>query len=80
MKRFLALLLLASCATPGGSAEPYTLDVCIVSDNKLGSMGDPVVRVYDGKEVKFCCAPCVKEFEAEQASFMAKLEKLAVKK
>lgn len=55
------------------AAKPYPLDVCIVSDEKLGSMGDPVVKVVDGQEVKFCCKSCVPDFEKEQAKFMTKL-------
>ncbi|MFN0067229.1 MAG: hypothetical protein ACKVYV_06280 [Limisphaerales bacterium] len=83
-----AAALLAGCggessapeaATAGGAtaastaAKPYPLDVCIVSDEKLGSMGDPVVKVVDGQEVKFCCKSCIPDFEKEQAKFMTKL-------
>ena len=38
-------------------------------------MGDPITRVYDGREIKFCCAPCVAEFEANPEEFLAKLPK-----
>jgi len=34
--------------------DPYTLDVCVVSGEKLGSMGDPIVLVYEGREVRLC--------------------------
>ncbi|MGJ8677522.1 MAG: hypothetical protein ACSHX0_08395 [Akkermansiaceae bacterium] len=70
----------SSCATsPSGgvvtnsSIKPYTKDVCIVTDNKLGSMGTPITKVYNGQEVKFCCAPCVKRFEANPEKYLAKL-------
>ena len=71
------LVLAASCAGSPNAAGiiPYTSDVCIVTDNKLGSMGDPIVKVYGNQEVKFCCRPCVKEFEADQERFLAKLRK-----
>ncbi|MFT7535822.1 MAG: hypothetical protein ACI85K_001775 [Hyphomicrobiaceae bacterium] len=80
LKRTLGIALLAlatSCAASPGSSNviPYTSDICIVTDNKLGSMGDPVVKVYGNQEVKFCCRPCVKEFEADQERFLAKLRK-----
>jgi hypothetical protein len=55
------------------AAKPYPLEVCIVSDEKLGSMGDPVVKVVDGQEVKFCCKSCVPDFEKEPAKFLTKL-------
>lgn len=77
MKTLLALplLLLAACQSTGdaNAVEPYPLDVCIVTDNTLGSMGDPVVKVHDGQEFKFCCSPCVLEFEADPESFAQKL-------
>jgi YHS domain-containing protein len=65
---------ISSCATSGG-AKPYPLDTCIVSDNKLGSMGTPVTKVHQGQEVKFCCEPCVDEFNENPAKYMAKLSR-----
>lgn len=56
-------------------AKPYALETCIVSGEKLGSMGKPVVRVHEGQEVKFCCDSCVPDFEKEPKKFLAKLEK-----
>lgn len=71
-------IALASCtSTPksqGQEVIPYTLDTCVVMDSKLGSMGDPIVRVYNGQEVKFCCAPCVEEFESDPDFYLAKME------
>ncbi|MBK1833537.1 YHS domain-containing protein [Roseibacillus ishigakijimensis] len=69
------LLALASCGGSAltGSAEPYPADTCLVTDNKLGSMGDPVSKVYQGKEVKFCCQPCVAKFEANPDKYLQKL-------
>lgn len=80
-----ASLLLAGCASTGstpsgstassGKAKPYPLETCIVTDNELGSMGRPITKVYNGQTVKFCCKPCVKEFEAEPAKFLPKINK-----
>jgi YHS domain-containing protein len=67
-------LALASCSNTGG-ANPYPYDVCIVSGNKLGSMGTPITKVHEGQQVKFCCSPCVEEFDANPAKFMTKLPK-----
>lgn len=70
-------LLLASCTSAPKAGEaavrPYTLDTCIVMDSKLGSMGDPIVRVYNGQEIKFCCQPCVEEFESDPEFYLAKM-------
>lgn len=65
-------LSLASCSSTAG-AKPYPLDVCIVSGNKLGSMGKPITKVYNGQEVKFCCQPCTEDFAANPAKYMTKL-------
>lgn len=79
MKTILTLTttaLLASCATTGGTAanvKPYTSDVCALTDNKLGSMGAPVTKVYGDQEVKFCCKPCVAKFEKNLDANLAKL-------
>ena len=79
MKYTLAALIvafgLASCAgtSSSGGAKPYTKDVCIVSDNKLGSMGDPITIVQEGQEVKFCCKPCVAKFQANPGKYLSKL-------
>jgi YHS domain-containing protein len=52
----------------------YPLDVCVVSGQKLGSMGDPVVIKHEGRTVKFCCAGCKAAFEKEPAKYLAKLD------
>ena len=75
-KTLLALLVcvgFAGCAATSSDVIPYPLDTCIVTDNKLGSMGDPVVKVYGNREIKFCCRPGVEEFEEDQEQFLAKL-------
>lgn len=57
-----------------GPAKPYPLEVCLVSDEKLGSMGDPVVLVHEGQEVKFCCDSCTPKFKKDPAKYLAKLK------
>lgn len=59
-------------ASPGPT-YPYTLESCPVG-GKLGSMGDPVVKVYDNREVRFCCAGCIDEFEANQAKYWGEID------
>ncbi|MFT4542088.1 MAG: hypothetical protein ACI841_003495 [Planctomycetota bacterium] len=72
----LPLFLLAGCAGPKekGDArpqvQPYGLDTCIITESKLGSMGDPITKVYGNREVKFCCAPCVEEFEMDIEGYL----------
>ena len=33
----------------------YTLATFPISGKTLGSMGDAIVKQYDGREVRFCC-------------------------
>jgi hypothetical protein len=64
----------AKAAQAVKEAEAYPLDYCIVTAEKLGSMGDPVAKVYDGREVRFCCKGCVKTFEKDKTKWMTKLD------
>lgn len=52
---------------------PYPLDTCIVTDNKLGSMGDPVTLVHGNQEVKICCSPCESQFRSDPELYLTKL-------
>lgn len=54
--------------------KPYTLTTCIVSDDKLGEMGKPVVFNYKDQEIKLCCKACRKDFDKDPAKFLKKLE------
>lgn len=79
MKTIMTLVasaFLASCAgtaTTAGGVKPYPKDTCIVTDNKLGSMGTPITKVYADQEVKFCCKPCIAKFEKDPQKYLAKL-------
>lgn len=68
---FVGLIASAQAADP---PKPYPLQTCLVSGEKLGSMGKPFVFVYEGQEIKFCCAGCKKKFEADPAKYMKELE------
>ncbi|MCK6480251.1 MAG: hypothetical protein HUU06_00595 [Planctomycetaceae bacterium] len=76
-------LLVAACSSPGagsgggggGGTKPYPLGTCLVTGTKLGSMGDPYVKVYGDQEIRFCCEPCVVEFEANPDKFLKMLPK-----
>jgi YHS domain-containing protein len=52
----------------------YPLASCPITGKPLGSMGDPVVRTYDGREVRFCCAACPPRFERDQEAQLKKLD------
>lgn len=53
--------------------KPYTIDTCIVSDEKLGEMGEPFVTSYKGQEIKMCCKSCNKDFTKNPDKYLKKL-------
>ncbi len=71
------VMTLSACSSTSGAksqaVRPYTSDTCVVMGSKLGSMGDPITRVYDGQEVKFCCEPCIEEFEEDPEYYLDQL-------
>ncbi|MFG0242300.1 MAG: hypothetical protein ACF8R9_05875 [Phycisphaerales bacterium JB054] len=67
----------ATGAASPGPSYPYTLPDCPVG-GPLGSMGDPVVKVYDNREVRFCCAGCIEEFEGNKARYWGEIDKKTV--
>ncbi|MDF1859411.1 MAG: hypothetical protein P1U87_04315 [Verrucomicrobiales bacterium] len=87
MKRKSTLLTLTAALALGlaactGKKDAQTADgdqaaaqtVCPVSGEELGSMGEPIVMTYEGKEVKLCCKSCIKKFEADPAKYAAKVD------
>ena len=54
--------------------KPYPLDKCIVTDEKLDSMGKPYVFTHEGQEIKMCCKSCLKDFKKDTAKYLKKLE------
>jgi|SRR5688572_1861878 hypothetical protein len=75
-------------AVPGGhenhgKGEPqkpaYPLDVCVVSGEKLGSMGKPVILDHEGREVRLCCPNCIEDFKKDPGPYLRKLDEAAKK-
>ncbi len=48
-------------------------ETCLVTDAKLGSMGDPVPIEVGGKRLWMCCAGCEEKLTARPATYLAKL-------
>jgi hypothetical protein len=78
-----AVLAISVCAAPlaGFAADkktekpkPYPLKTCVVTDEKLGEMGDAYVFVQDGREIKLCCKSCLKDFKKDPAKYIKKIE------
>lgn len=60
-------------------ADTYPLTTCPVTGAKLGSMGDPVIKSYDGREVRFCCGGCPAKFEKDLPGNLKKLDAAFIK-
>jgi hypothetical protein len=55
------------------NAKAYPLTTCLVTDNRLGSMGTPVTLYHGTQEIKLCCKPCVRKFESQPEKYLGKL-------
>lgn len=55
------------------ATDDYPLKVCVVSNEPLGSMGEPVLVKHGDITVKLCCDGCIEEFNAKPAEFAAKV-------
>ncbi len=60
-------------AAAGAKKDAYPLEVCIVSGESLGSMGDPVSIQHEGMTVKFCCESCIEDFKEDPGKYLPKL-------
>ena len=78
-----AFVRAADTNTPSASTnapvKPYPLDYCIVSGDKIGDMGKPLVTVYHGQEIKFCCKDCPPDFKKDPEKYMKKLAEAEAK-
>lgn len=70
---FLFMILSSASFLRAEEAKPYPLTTCLVSDEKLGEMGKPVLINHQGQEVGFCCKSCIGNFEKDPAKYLAKL-------
>ncbi len=73
--------LVGLAADQKSEAKPksYPLKTCVVSGEKLGEMGKPVVYVHEGREIKFCCKDCIKDFKKDPAKYVKKIDEEAAK-
>ena len=88
LRTLIAAILVASFLTPvcgladdkkSDKLKPYTLKTCVVSGDKLGEMGDPFVYEYKGREIKFCCKGCLKDFNKDPDKYIKKIEEAEAK-
>lgn len=51
----------------------YPLKKCVVSNEALGGMGEPVDKLYGTTLVRFCCNSCVKSFEKDPDTYLKEI-------
>jgi hypothetical protein len=56
----------------------YPLDTCLVSGEKLGSMGKPLDMVVEGKLMRICCKSCARAIEKDKAGMVKKVDDAVV--
>lgn len=90
MKRFVAIfapLFLAGALGAGAAqdgaqtrlGDAYPLETCIVSGQRLGSMGKPIVHLHERRELRFCCDGCLETFKKAPEKHLAALDKAIVR-
>lgn len=57
----------------------YPLETCVVAGGRLGSMGEPVEYLHQGRLVRFCCAACIPAFEKDPGRFLAMIDEAAAR-
>ncbi len=75
----LALMFLASgfpaLAQETADIAAYPIDYCVVTGQKLGSMGTPIEYMHEGRLVRFCCEGCIGTFQADPEKYLAVLDR-----
>ena len=88
LKYLMAVILVASFLVSVSSRaadkqteklKPYPLKTCIISGDKLGEMGDAFVYAYKGREIKFCCKGCLKDFNKDPEKYIKLIDEAAAK-
>jgi YHS domain-containing protein len=88
MRALVAAIVVAASLVPLSSVgadkksekpKPYPLKTCIISGDKLGEMGDPFVYEYQGREIKFCCKNCLKDFKKDPAKYLKMIDEAEAK-
>jgi hypothetical protein len=59
--------------------DPYPFDTCATSGRPVDVKGTPTTRLFDGRELRFCCDGCPAPFEREPAVRFAKLDAKIIK-
>ena len=67
------LSVISAPAADTPKAMPYPRNTCIVSGEKPGGMGTPLVLEYKGQEIKLSCNSCSAKFEEDPDTWLKKV-------
>lgn len=70
---------ISAWAVSAEKTDTYPLTTCVVSGEVLGEMGDAVIFNYEGREVRFCCKDCKRDFLKDPAKYLKMLDDAAAK-
>lgn len=51
-------------------AKTYPTELCVVSQERLGSMGDPIDVMYGHRLLRFCCKGCIRAYKKDPAKLV----------
>ena len=58
----------------------YPVNKCLVSDEPLDAMGEPIDYLHEGRLVRFCCKGCVKQFKKDPQAVLAQIDAKVIEK
>ncbi len=58
--------------------DSYPINKCMITDEELGGMGEPVDIVVNNRLVRLCCGGCEDAIRAEPEKYIAMLDKAAI--
>ncbi|OGL44034.1 MAG: hypothetical protein A2161_16015 [Candidatus Schekmanbacteria bacterium RBG_13_48_7] len=56
----------------------YPLTTCVVTKEKLDSMGEPINYVYKNRLIRFCCQGCIGTFLKNPDKYLAELDEAVI--
>lgn len=68
-----ALVITKPSAAQLSKAEDLKNEICPITKEKIGSMGDGVKILYKGKVIHLCCMGCTGEFSKDPEKYLKTL-------
>lgn len=65
-------------AAESRDGDAYYLGVCAACDALLGTKGETITRIIDGRDLRFCCAACRERWTAAPVECAARLDRIMI--